>query len=148
MKTLTLPNRHLLVSGVFAGLAVVAMGFSGTAQARDNLSFSVSVGGPGLVVGASNAYPVYSQPRVVYVQPAPVYVQPAPIYVQPRPVYVQPAPVYYQPRPVYYSAPPVYIQPQPVYYGRPPGWHHGHFKNRTYYGPGYAQVNYQRQYGR
>ncbi len=156
MKTLTYSNRALLLSGACAGLAVVAMGFAGNAQARDNLTFSVSVGGPGVVVGASNAYPVYTQPRPVYVQPRPVYVQPAPVYVQPAPVYVQPQ-VYYPPRAVYYAAPAAYTAPQPIYYARPQGWAHGHYKKHYrqeiftpaghgpgYYNPGYAPVYYQR----
>lgn len=90
----TLPGkRALLTAGVTAALALVAMGFSGGAQARSDVSFSLGVALPGVVVGVSNAYPVYRQP--VYVQPEPVYVQPrvvyAPrVYVQPRVVYVQP----------------------------------------------------------
>ncbi len=133
MKTFALPNRALLLSGACTGLAIVAMGFAGQAQARDNLTFSVSVGGPGVLVGTSNAYPVYNQPR--------------PVYVQPAPVYYQSAPVYYQPRPVYYSAPPVYAVPQQVYYARPQGWQHGHFKKHQRYesyNQGYAPVYYQR----
>ena len=140
MKIYTLPNRALLLSGACTGLAIVAMVFSGQAQARDSVTFSVSVGGPNVLVGASNAYPVYSQPR-------PVYVQPRPVYVQPAPVYYQSAPVYYQPRPVYYGAPPVYAVPQQVYYARPQGWQHGHFKKHhryESYNQGYAPVYYQR----
>ncbi|MDP1742587.1 MAG: hypothetical protein Q8M51_04525 [Polaromonas sp.] len=97
-----LPKRALLMAGATAALALAAMAFSGGAQARSDVSFSVGVGLPGVHVGVSNAYPVYQ-----------------PVYQQP--VYVQPAPVYYQPQPVY-------VQPAPVYYGRPHGWHkrHGH----------------------
>jgi hypothetical protein len=108
----TLPGkRALLTAGVTAALALVAMGFSGGAQARSDVSFSVGVVLPGVVVGVSNAYPVYNQP--VYVQPAPVYVQPRVIYRQPQPVYVQPQVVYVQPE---WSPP-----------GRAYGWkkHHG-----------------------
>ncbi len=138
MKTLTFPNRAVLLSGACAGLAIAAMGFAGRAEARDNVTFSVSVGGPGVLVGASHAYPVYRQPR--------------PVYVQPAPVYYQPAPVYYQPRPVYYTAPPVYVAPQQVYYARPQGWKRGHYKKQRdfdgyrpgYYGQGYAPVYYER----
>jgi hypothetical protein len=155
------PSAHqrLLIAGATAALALAAMGFSGGAHARDNVTFSVGIGVPGVVIGATNsypaaypvAYPVYSQPQVVYTQPQPVYVQPRPVYTQPRPVYVQPAPMYYQPAPVYYPAPRVYGAPQPVYYGRPHGWQHGHgehgnrgWQQQGYNRPGYAPVYYQR----
>ena len=124
MKTLNLPNRAVLLTGACAGLALVAMGFADSAHARDNVTFSISVGGPNVLVGATNAYPVYRQPR---------------------PVYVQPAVVYYQQAPVYYQA-------QPVYYGRSQGWKRGHYKkhhkhggyDQGYYNQGYAPVYYQR----
>ena len=144
-KTLSRPDPRLFIAGSAAALALAAMGFAGSAHARDNVTFSVGVGVPGVQVGVTNAYPVYTQQR-------PVYVQPRPVYVQPQPVYVQPAPVVYQQAPVYYSAPPVYVQPQPVYYGRPHGWH-GHREYREHgelrgfssgYGPGYAPVHFQR----
>ena len=133
------PDRALLLAGntvVIAVLLLAVMGFAGTAHARDNVTFSVGIGGPGVLVGAPNAYPVYSTPQ---------------------PVYVQPAPVYYQQAPVYYSRPPVYVVPQPVYYGRPPGWYGRHHKHRhdddrderrgAYYQQspyGYGQVYYRR----
>ena len=142
-KTLTQPGYRMMVAATSAALALAAMSFAGTSHARDNVTISVGIGVPGVVIGASNAYPVYSQPR--------------PVYVQPRPVYVQPAPIYYQPAPVYYAA------PQPVYLGRPHGWKHGHYKkhdkhddddddrghkrghNRSYYSQGYyGPVYYQR----
>ena len=147
-KTWSRPDHRLQIAGntlVLGALALAAMSYAGSADARDNVTFSVGIGVPGVVVGASNAYPVYSQPR--------------PVYVQPRPVYVQPAPVYYQSAPVYYAAPPVYAVPQPVYYGRPYGWNHGHYKrhdrhhddhrgySQGYHGQGYAPVSpvyYQR----
>lgn len=146
MKSAINTTRSGVVAGSAALLAICAMGFTGAAQARDNVAFSVGIGVPGVVVGASNAYPVYMQP--VYSQPVysqPVYSQP--VYVQPRPVYVQPAPVYVQPAPVYY-------QNAPVYYGKRHG--HGHRGGGYYvqaprlgYGPGYygqryAPVYYQR----
>lgn len=123
MKTAIKASRSAAVAGAAAALAIAALGFTGAAQARDNVFWSVGVGSPGVAVNVGNAFPVY-------VQPQPVYVQPAPVYVQPRPVYVQPAPVY--------------LQPQPVYYGRPPGWYKRH---GGYYaqGPGYAPVYYQRE---
>ena len=60
----------LLLGGTLAIL-------SGTAAARDNVSFSLAVGAP----------------VVTYVQPAPVYYTPPP----PRVVYYSPVPVYYGP---------------------------------------------------
>lgn len=151
----SMTTQRSAFAAVAAGALVLAsIGFAGAAQARDNISFSVGVGVPGVQVGVSNAYPVYTQPQPVYVQPRPVYVQPRPVYVQPQPVYVQPAPVYVQPRPVYYGAPPVYVVPQPVYQGRPHhvnrGWNNGY---NGYYGQrpghggrgqGYAPVYYSR----
>ncbi len=132
-------NRSRAIAGTAAVLAVAAMGFAGAAQARDNVTFSVGVGLPGVAVGVTNAYPVYTQP--VYVQPAPVYVEPAPVYYQPQPVYVQPR--------VYYGAPPVvYVPP-----GRRYGWykHHGHGhgdrdddRDGRFYPRSYAPVYYQR----
>jgi PXPV repeat (3 copies) len=126
MKTATFSNRPLIVSGACAVLAMAAMAFSGNASARDDVSFSVGIGLPGVSIGASNAYPVYGgYPQPVYVQPAPVYVQPAPVYVQPRPVY--------RAQPIYVQPAPVYVQPGPVYYGRP-GW--SGYRNEGY-GRGY-----------
>ena len=163
MKTTSMtfasPTRRSAVAGYAAAVALVALGFASNADARDNVTFSVDVGLPGVVVGASNAYPVYTPPQPVYVQTQPVYVQPRPIYVQPRPIYVQPAPVYYQPVPVYYRQQPVYAVPQLIYYGRPHEGKHGHHKkhgwkhqenhNQGYQGhgqqnQGYAPVYYQR----
>jgi PXPV repeat (3 copies) len=119
------PVRKMLMAGAAAALAVAAMGFSGGAQARSDVQFSVGVVLPGAQIGVTNAYPVYNPP--VYVQPAPVYYQPRPIYYQPRPVYVQPAPIY--------------VQPAPVYYGRPHGWHkrHGHHRDDHDRGHGYGR---------
>lgn len=122
MNTSVQSKRSGIVATTAAALALAAIGFAGAAQARDNVTFSVGVGVPGVQVGVTNAYPVYTQAQPVYVQPRPVYVQPRPVYVQPAPVYYRPAPVYVQPAPVYYRPAPVYYAPQPVYYGRP---HHG-----------------------
>ena len=114
MKSAFNATRSRLLAGSAALLALGAMGFAGAAQARDNVSFSVGIGVPGVVVGASNAYPVYTQP--VYSQPVysqPVYAQPIytqPVFVRPRPVYLQPAPVFVHPAPVYYQNAPVYYQ--------------------------------------
>ncbi|MEJ8839534.1 hypothetical protein [Ramlibacter sp. AN1133] len=97
-------------------LAVLAFAalVAGTAQARDNVTWSVGIdAAPGVSLGATNARPVY-------IAPAPVIVAPQPVYVAPRPVYVAPRPV-------------VVVQPEPVYVmpGRHKGWkkhhrHHGH----------------------
>lgn len=131
MKTAIKPNRSAMLAGAAATLALAAMGFANSAQARDNVYWSVGVGTPGAVVNVGNVGSVYPYPQPVYVQPAPVYVQPAPVYVQPRVVYPQ---------------------PQPIYYGQPYG-HHKHHKHHKrhdggYYmqapGPGYAPVYYPR----
>ena len=124
-------------SGLLAGtaMALAAMGFAGAAQARDNVSFSVGIGVPGVQVGVSNAYPVYGYPQQVLVQAPPVYMQPSPVYMAPVPVY------YGQP---------VYVAPQPVYYGRPHGHHKrhggGYYGQAPHpgYGPAYAPVYYRR----
>lgn len=143
LKTL----RPAKLAGVAVTLAVAAMGFAGSVQARDNISWSIGVGIPGTVVNVGNAGGYYPQP--VYVQQQPVYIQPQPVYVQPRPVFVQPAPVYYQPRPVFVRPAPEYLAPQPIYYGRPNGrhWRKGgdYLHNQgNQYDPGYRQVYYQR----
>ena len=148
MKTNVKTRRPSLLAGAVAMLAVAATGFASSAQARDNLSWSIGVGIPGTVVNVGNAGAYYPQP--VYVQPQPVYVQPQPVYVQPQPVFVQPGPVYYQPRPVFVRPAPVYLAPQPIYYSRPHGrqWRNGgeYMQNQgDRYGPGYGQVYYQRE---
>ena len=109
-------KRSAIIAGASAALAIAAMGFATSADARGDVSFSIGVGLPGVAVGVGNAYPVYGG------YPQPVYIEQAPVYVQPRPVYVQPAPVYYGPPPVYYQPRTVYVQPAPIYYGRPDGW--------------------------
>jgi len=123
-------NRSVVVAGATAALALAALSFTGAAQARDNVSWSVGVGAPGVSLNVGNAGPLYMQAQ-------PVYVQPEPIYYEPRPVFVRPAPVF--------------VQPQPVYYERPYGWnrrHGGHYVQAPrpgygagYYGPGYAPVS-------
>lgn len=142
MKTATKTSRSVVLTGAVGALALAAMGFAGTAQARDNVYWSVGVGSPGATVNVSNAYPVYTQPAPVYVQPAPVYYQPAPVYIQPAPVYVQPRP-YYQ---SYYGQPQVvYVQP-----GHRRGWYKKHGRDhdddddrgRRGHRQGYGQVGY------
>ena len=74
-------KRSALIAGATAALAMAAIGFASSAEARGDVQFSVGVGLPGVSVGVSNAYPVYGgYPQPVFVEPAPVYVQPAPIY--------------------------------------------------------------------
>lgn len=128
VKTANYSNRSVALAGATAALALAAMGFAGSAQARDNVYWSVGVGSPGVSLNVGNGFPVYAAPQ--------------PVYIEPQPVYVQPAPVYYQPQPVYY-------QPQPVYYARPYAWQYRHGGRyveapRRMYGPGYAPVYYQR----
>lgn len=144
MKTAIKSNRSIILGSAAAALAVVAMGFAGAAQARDNVYWSVGVGSPGVSVNLGNAPQVYAQPAPVYYQPAPVYVEPAPVYYQPRPVYVRPAPVYFAPQPMYYGNP-----------GRGRGHGRGHGHGGQYmqapqqvYGGGYygpvTRVDYDR----
>lgn len=115
-------TRALLMAG--AVLSVAALGFSTGAHARDDVSFSIGIATPGVVIGASNAYPVYTSPVYGY-QPQPVYVQPQPVY-RPYPVYVQ-APIYVAPPPVYYRS---------GHHYRHPG-HHGHHGHRGHRGYGH-----------
>jgi hypothetical protein len=69
--------------------AACALGLAGAAQARSDVAWSVGVAVPGMVIGATNAPPVYYAPQPVYVQPQPVYVAPRPVYVG-APYYVAP----------------------------------------------------------
>lgn len=119
-----------LIRSVFASAGAAVLALAGlvaapAAQARGDVVWSVGIGAPGVSVGVSNAYPVYSTypSHPVYATPAPVYVQPAPVYVQPRPIYYQPAPVYVQPAPVY-------VRPAPIYWDRGDRHRHGHGHGR------------------
>ena len=146
MTTANTSKMSSRLAGAAATLALATFGFCGAANARDNVSFSVGVGLPGVQVGNMNAYPVYNQPQPVYVQPQPVYVQPQPVYVQPAPAYA-PRPVYYG-QPAYYGQP-VYAAPQPIYYSRPHHRRHGgYYVQAPGYGPGYrpgyAPIYYRR----
>ena len=103
-------TRSIYAMAGAAGVALALLAGTGAAQARD-VNWSVGIGVPGVVVGASNGY--YAPPPV-YVAPRPVYYDP------PAPVYVAP------PRPVYYAPPPAYYAPPPVvYYGH--RHHHRHW---------------------
>jgi hypothetical protein len=85
---------------VLIGAALLAA-VSGTAAARDNVRFSLSIGAPAYVAA-----------------PAPYYYAPPPV-----PAYYAPAPVYYPPAAAYYPAPRVYYAPAWVGRGHRGGWH-------------------------
>jgi hypothetical protein len=106
-----LTSRSFLGMAAAAGVALTLAVGAAPAQARD-VYWSVGVNSPGVTVGASNGYPMYSAPPV-YVAPAPVYYAPPP----PRPVYYAP------PAPVYYAPPPPVVYRG---YGHRHHHHHGH----------------------
>lgn len=107
----------LVRSVLVAGAAMLAL--AGTAQARDNVYWSVGIeAAPGVSVGVGNTRPVMVAPAPVYVAPQPVYVAPQPVVVYPRGYYVQPAPVYYSGGPVYYAKPKKWKRHHHH------GWHH------------------------
>ena len=94
-------NRKTLIVGALALAGSLA---AGVAQARGDVQWSVTIGGP---IGV----PVYSQPYPVYSQPYPVYSQPYPVYSQPYPVYLRPVPVYSQPYPQHWRGHVQYQEP-------------------------------------
>jgi hypothetical protein len=89
--------RNVMIAGALLATTMASAG----ASARDNVSFSISL-------GAAPA-PIYAAPAPVYIAPAPAYYPPAPIYSS-APIY-SPAPVYYYPRAVY-AAPRVVYAPR------------------------------------
>ena len=93
-------TTHKLVT---LSLAAAALAVGASAQAG-GVNWSINLGVPGVVVGASNVATAY-----------PVYTPQAPVYYTPQPVYVQPRPIYVQPAPVMYPAPPTWH-----------GWNNGH----------------------
>lgn len=105
-------HRSLYAMAAAWGLALAALGGAGAAQAHNDVTWSVGVGVPGVVVGATNGRPYYAPP---------------PVYYAPPPVVYSPPPVVYRPPP----PPPVYFVPQPPVYG---GWqperHHHHHHHR------------------
>jgi hypothetical protein len=119
MNTTTLKTPWSRTSALARGLTLAtlaagawALSAMGTpAHARSDVHWSIGVNSPGVVVGVSNAPPVYYAPP-------PVYYGPPPVYYAPRPIYYGPPPVYYAPRPVYRSG----WGPAPRWEGR---WH-GH----------------------
>lgn len=101
-------------------LATGAWALAGSAQARDNIHWSIGVNSPGISVGVSNA------PTVVYSYPSygyPVY-EPRPVVVYPRPVVVHPRPVV-----VHSYGYPVYAEP---YWDGRRGHKHGHRKHHRH----------------
>lgn len=128
MKTVIRVSRSIVMAGAVTTLTLAAMSFTGAAQARDKVFWSVGVGGPIVAVNVGNGFSMY---------------------IAPQPMYVQPAPVYYQ-------SPPVYMVPQAVYYDGPPHGHRRHDGDRVQDprgygygygygpGPGYAPGYYQR----
>ena len=126
MKIAILRSRSVFLAGATATVAMAALVFADSAQARDNVYWSVGVGGPGVSLNVGNAALAYG-----YAQP--VYFEPEPIYYQSRPVYVRPAPIY--------------VQPLPVYYGRPYGWNQRHGRQHMHGPrPSYGGVYYDRNY--
>ena len=96
-------------------IALGAVGFASTAQARGDVVWSVGIGAPGAQVIVGNA-PVYVAPPVVVHRPR--------VYYAPPPVYYGPPPVVHVPRPVYYGSPRWAGPPQHHY--RHHHRHHGH----------------------
>lgn len=102
-------GKSLIVANLVGIAGSMLLMAAPLASARDNVSWSVSVGAPAV------AYPAY----------APVYGPPV--------AYARPAPIYVEPLPVYYSPPPMVYAPQPYYgrvyyngYSRPYYWEHDH----------------------
>ena len=93
-------NRNaILKSLATVALALGTLAAATSAQAGNDVQFSVTLGTPGIHVQSA---PHYAYPRHQIARPAPIYLQPRPVYVQPAPVYVRPHPVYAQPAPIYY----------------------------------------------
>ena len=115
-------TRSFQAMAAAAGVALALLTGAGAAQARSDVNWSVGIGVPGVVVGASNGG-----------------------YYAPAPVYVAPRPVYYAPRPVYYAPPPpvVYAPPPPVYY-----YGGGYREDRGYRGDRHRHHRHHRGYDR
>ena len=111
-------THSLFTLAASAVLALATLGAPSSAQARNDVTWSVGVGVPGVVVGATNGYggPVYYSP------PQP------PVYISSPPPYYAPPPVYYSPPRPHYGPPPVYYAP-PSHHHRP---HHNHNHNHNY----------------
>ena len=114
------PWRQALGALALATGAWALSGAATTAQARDDIHWSIGVNSPGVSVGVSNA------PTIVYGYPQYGY----PVY-QPRPVVVSPRPVVVYPAPVVVNRYPVYRVEGPYWRGdrRGPKWHHRHHRH-------------------
>jgi hypothetical protein len=79
-----------------AAVALLALTVgAGTAQARDNVYWSLGVdAAPGVSLGVGNTRPVVIAPQPVYVAPQPVYLAPRPVVVHRPVMLVEPEPVY------------------------------------------------------
>jgi hypothetical protein len=73
MKTVTQVSRSIVMAGAVATLALAAMGFASAAQARDNVFWSVGVGGPGVALNLGNGFSMYVAPQPVHMIPQDVY---------------------------------------------------------------------------
>ncbi len=112
---------HSIKSLALAAGAVAAMwGMASTAQARDDVVWSVGIGSPGVHVGVTNA------PQVVHARP--VIVVPQPVYLHQPPVVVHPRHVIRHGQPVVVMAPRSYYYAQPAWVppGHRPGWRGRH----------------------
>lgn len=105
-------RRTWLAAAASAGVAMALMLGATNALARDNVTWSVGIGVPGVVLGASNA--------------GSVYYSPPPAYYAPAPVYRAPPPAYYAPPPVVYAPPVIYAPQRPYWGGRHERWEHRH----------------------
>lgn len=115
-----------------AGVALALLAGAGAAQARSDVYWSVGVGVPGVVVGASNAPSYSSYSSYSYYTPPPVYYTPPPppvYYTSPPVYYAPPPPVYYTPRPSYHHRPPAHHWRGEYRGGRPGGEHQGGHRN-------------------
>lgn len=72
-----------------AAVALVAAAPLAMAHGDSNVSWSVTLGSPGVYAYAPPPPVVYVQPQPVYVRPAPVYVQPATVIQYGQPYYVE-----------------------------------------------------------
>ena len=142
MKTASLKAHWARTSALARGLTLVALAASAwalstaatQAHARDNISWSIGIGSPGVAVGVSN-YPVYVNRYPVYEERYPVYEERYPVYQERRPIYQRPIVV--ERRPVVVYPQPIYVQPRPYYrsnWGHGPRWDdrgygHGHRKH-------------------
>lgn len=131
MKSISLKAHWARTSALARGLTLAALAASAwalstaatQAHARDNISWSIGIGSPGVAVGVSNYPPVYGNAYPVYEQRYPVYEERYPVYEERRPIYQRPIVV--ERRPVVVYPQPIYVQPRPYYrsnWGYGPRW--------------------------